>query len=61
MQKALLDLKQCKEQKREQGIKLTKQVKEAVDQSRADATKIKELEAKLSQQESGEEESAVVG
>lgn len=61
MQKALLDLKQCKEQKREQGIKLTKQVKEAVDQSRADATKIKELEAKLSQQEDGEEESAVVG
>jgi hypothetical protein len=61
LQKALLDLKQCKEQKREQGIKLTKQVKEAVDQSRADATKIKELEAKLSQQESGEEESAVVG
>jgi hypothetical protein len=61
LQKALLDLKQCKEQKREQGIKLTKQVKEAVDQSRADATKIKELEAKLSQQEDGEEESAVVG
>ena len=61
MQKALLDLKQCKEQKREQGIKLTKQVKEAVDQSRADATKIKELEAKLSEKESGEEESAVVG
>ena len=60
MQKALQDLKQCKEQKREQGIKLTKQVKEAVDYSRADASKIKELEAKLNQTKGGEE-SAVVG